>query len=335
MNFTIDSVVGFDLGGTKSKIWVKGEEEIESTSNQKLSQANEKTILDFLKQQLNNENIKAVGIALPCTMVPHKRDDGTKDRKILATVTKFATLTQEEHEGALKDIAKRWGKKLGKSVFILNDGEAAAIDVFNHPQIQNSKEKLENIMVVTLGTSIGVGFIFNGKPYIGPYPSRASHIILEPNGDWCIGENHKGCWKILAGIGYREKLALNMGFKFEDGDGNIKAADTENIAKIAKNEEDSRNAKAKLYFRFYAENVARGIATIISAIPVECVVIAGGVAEAEEILMAPLNERLQRGDLLDPDLAPLIKVIKVDNFSVAHGAQIYAFEESIKQDNYI
>ncbi len=169
----------------------------------------------------------------------------------------------------------------------------------------------------------GVGFIFGGLPYIGPYTSRASHIILDPGGDWCINENHRGCWKTLAGIDSRKKLAFNMGFK--DPNNDTLGMDSQEIAILA----EQGSKKAGLYFKYYAENVAKGIATIISAVPVECVVIAGGVAKAGDVLMKPLKERLHRGDWLDPDLAPLIKFMNVADFSVAHGAQLYAYNKFV------
>jgi len=317
MTISMDTAVGIDLGGTNAKMYIHDEKIIDTEGNV-LSHSDETIILEILNNALSPlTNIKTAGIALPCTMVPH-----AGDRKILNTVLKFSALTKEKHNGILNQMAKKWGEKLNiENVLILNDGEAAAIDVYFNPNIP---KKYKNIMVVTLGTSIGVGFIFGGQPYIGPYPSRASHIILDPEGDWCLNENHRGCWKTLAGIDFRKKLALNMGLK-NPKDENL-AMDTREIADLA----EKGFKKAKLYFKYYAENVARGIATIISAVPVECVVIAGGVANAGDVLMEPLKERLQQGDLLDPDLAPLIEFINVPDFSVAHGAQIYAFNKLVK-----
>jgi glucokinase len=166
-----------------------------------------------------------------------------------------------------------------------------------------------------------VGFIFNGEPYIGPYPSRASHIVLDPAGAWCITENHRGCWKTIADEKARSALALNMGFR--DAEDETRGMDSKLIAAEARN----GSKKAQLFFKCYAESVARGIATIISAVPVQCVVIAGGVANAGALLTEPLKERLQRGDLLDPDLAPLIDIVRAAKVSVAYGAQVYALRK--------
>ena len=316
MTSEIASVIAFDLGGTNNKMWFDNREAL-LPSEKSLADADEDTILESLKHWIGNkEQIRVVGIALPCTMLPEKGD-----RKILSTSTKFASLAGGKHQGVVGEMEKSWERELKRKVSILNDGEAASIDVFAHLQNHYPDKNYKNVMVVTLGTSIGVGFVFNGNPYVGPYPSRSSHIILDPMGDWCVKENHRGCWKTLAGDKARRDLALNMGF--EDQENKTLGMDSKPIADKAR----SGSKKAQLYFKIYAERVARGIATIISAVPVECVVIAGGVAKAGQVLIDPLKERLERGDLLDPDLAPLIDVIQVDSFSVAHGAQIYAFHQ--------
>ena len=318
MTDDINSVLAFDLGGTYSKIWCDNKE-TELPSQESLSEAAEPMVLKSLRTWITEwkPNAVAVGIALPCTMVPIQND-----RRILGTSTKFARIAEGKHNGIIGAIEKAWERKLRRKVSILNDGEAAAIDVFD--RLQNKQNKnYRHVMVVTLGTSIGVGFIFNGKPYIGPYPSRASHIVLDPNGNWCISENHRGCWKTIAGEKARRSLALNMGFR--DPKDATRGMDSKLIAAEAKR----GSKKARLYFNYYAEGVARGIATIISAVPVQCVVIAGGVANAEDILTEPLKERLERGDILDPDLAPLIEIVRVEEFSVAHGAQIYPYQAPI------
>jgi predicted NBD/HSP70 family sugar kinase len=312
MDNDINSLLAFDLGGTYSKVWCDNREH-QVTAQRSLSEADETVVIETLRNWINElkPNALAVGISLPCAMVPAKND-----RRILETSTKFGKVAKGKHGGVIAAVEEAWQCELGRRVHILNDGEAAAIDVFE--KVRSSG--YDHVMVVTLGTSIGVGFIFNGKPYIGPYPSRASHILLDPAGTWCMDENHRGCWKTLAGEKARRSLALNMGFK--DKTNEAQGMESEEIADMARN----GSKKALLYFKNYAESVARGIATIVSAVPVQCVVVAGGVGNAREILTEPLRERLYRGDLLDPDLAPLIDVVQVESFSVAHGAQVYAHQ---------
>lgn len=77
--------------------------------------------------------------------------------------------------------------------------------------------------------------------------------------------------------------------------------------------------------------LSTSITAIINAVPVECVAVAGGVAKAKAILMDPLKERIYRGDWFDPDLAPLIDVINLSEFSVAHGAKSYALRQQHPQ----
>lgn len=322
----IEDVVGFDMGGQRTKIKF-GSCKTTQEHCQTLSEKDEKAILDFLNKHVKSPGgkFRSVGIALACTMAPHGEDD----RQILESSTKFSRLAgkETEHKGVISDLEKSWERELGIKVFILNDGEAASLAVYRSLK-DKYKDLYRNLMVVTLGKSIGIGFVFNGKHYIGPYTSRASHIVLDPVGDWCIGENHRGCWKTLAGHVARKKLALDMGFKEKDRDEGMESKDIYELARAK-----DGNRKAILFFDFYAERVARGIATIASAVPIYCVVIAGGVANAGCILMNPLKNRLRRGDLFDPDIAGSIgiKTAKAvcnspEQISVAYGAQLYALE---------
>lgn len=330
----ISYVVGFDLGGTGSKKRFRCQttEEVYQGLEEKyreLPTKDEETILNFLKERLppSCDQFKVIGIALACTMVPK----GANDRRIPESSTKFYRLAEEEteHKGVIRTLEKYWKNRLGTEVFILNDGEATSLAVYE--SLRNEyKDKYKNVMVVTLGKSIGVGFVFNGKHYIGPYTSRASHIILDPLGDWCVGENHRRCWKTLAGHDARKKLALNMGFHCINEKGEKEGKESKDIYELAKQE----NKKASLFFEFYAERVAKGIGTIAGAVPIQCVVIAGGVANAKDILMDPLKKRLRRGDLLDPDIAHLLKIKTLEEVtdprkevSGAYGAQLYALKK--------
>jgi predicted NBD/HSP70 family sugar kinase len=312
-DYKAKAVVGFDLGGTNCKTWFDNEEVIISEDD--LSKANEQILLELIKKWMRyKEDVVAVGIALSCTLVPEQ-----KDRRILPTSTKFARLAYGAHRGVIGAIEAAWSKELGASVSFLNDGEAAAIDVFVRFKKRLGAEDYGNMVIVTLGTSIGVGFIFNGRPYIGPYASRASHILLDPAGVWCANEGHRGCWKTLVGDQARTDLAFNMGLTTDK----TKMVDVKYLADKAR--DDSK--RAQLFFKILAENIAKGIATIVNIVPVQCVVISGGIGKAGEILMEPLRERLSRGDLIDPDLAPRLNIIQDDSHSVAHGAQIYAAQK--------
>lgn len=303
-------IVGVDFGGTRTKVgfgkilWLF----IPCTFKEKKPE----DILEFLGR-LYTPKVQAFGIALACTMVPGG-EICKGERRVSKYSTKFASLSQVEN-GTIREIQEFWSEELRVPVFILNDGEAAAIAEYQALKRCQEKEECRytDVLVITLGTSIGAGFIFRGEPYIGPYTSRASHIILDPCGKWCIGENHKGCWKTLAGRDALLDLAKNMGYQ----------VDPERITEMA--QEGDR--KARLFYELYAERVARGIATIAGAVPFKCVIIGGGIAEAGDVLFDSIRERLEKGDLLDPEIGSALKILTAQSReSVVAGVQLYAEE---------
>jgi glucokinase len=81
-----------------------------------------------------------------------------------------------------------------------------------------------DFICVTLGTGIGGGFIFAGKPYRGAHGGAAEigHLVVDPDGPLC-GCGRHGCWEQFAsglalermaveGIGDRDESALTEHF---------------------------------------------------------------------------------------------------------------------------
>ena len=299
---TTKSTLGVDFGGTGTKVRF-GEE---FKSYESFENETEDKIIQFLQDAVSSsdQGFQALGVALACTMVPAIESTFRKRRRISKHSTKFANLSQFENIDILEE---RWSNKLHLPVFILNDGEAAAIAEHEVGAAQG----YNNVMVMTLGTSIGVGFIFDGNLHIGSYTSRASHILLDPNEEWCIGENHRGCWKVLASKDSLEKLAKKMGLPPD-------------AVKVTAMAEDN-NMKARLCYEYYAEKVAIGIANIVGAVPIDCVVIGGGIAQAGDLLLQPLKERLRKGNLLDHFVASALEIRRAEcPEPVVLGAQLYA-----------
>ena len=298
--------MGVDFGGTHTAVgfgeilWLHLPYSYENKDEQE--------IIQFLKKICGSLTVRALGIALACTLVPV--DSKMQERRISKYSTKFSSLSKIK-EGNINMIQDVWKEKLGVPVFILNDSEAAAIAEHR----KGGGRCSDNVLVLTLGTSIGAGFIFHGKLLVGPYSRRASHIILDPEGEWCKGENHKGCWKTLAGRDAFSELAGNMGFP----------KDSKEISEKAQ----EGDPKVQLFYKYYAERVAAGIANIVGAVPFERIVIGGGIARAGDVFFAPLKERLERGDLLDSAIAAALvsRIVPAElREPVVTGACLYAEE---------
>ena len=176
--------VGIDLGGTTTKIW-SSRNETSTAHLSNLSGADETEILGFIRSLLDAEaENSVVGIALPCTMVGR----GVQ-RRIIPTTSKFQQLTVGKAHGSVPALEQEWSRSLQREIFLCHDAEAACADVLA-TLLTSRSTGYRDIVVITLGTSLGMGLIFNGKVHLGPYKSNASHILLENDGVQCLGENH-------------------------------------------------------------------------------------------------------------------------------------------------
>ena len=305
-----DNYVGADLGGTNGQFWYRGKIERVQYDGEftDLALKDRKTVISFVTENLNRlgagHDSKAVGLALSCRMI---RDAASDGRSIPSANSKFASLT-----GSIQDLEHELSATWSTTVSIMNDAEAMAASVSWY-----NKRLWQNLLVVTLGTSIGVSFVFGGRPFLGPYTSVASHLILEPDGEPCDFDNHRGCWKTLVGSTARLKLAEQIGLHDASG-----SWDSKRIAEV--HSDPTWQTTVERFFEVYAERVARGIAIIASAVPVDCAVLTGGVARAGDLLLAPLRKRLRQGDLLPDSIAGCLQVECEPRATAAHGAAIVA-----------
>jgi predicted NBD/HSP70 family sugar kinase/beta-phosphoglucomutase-like phosphatase (HAD superfamily) len=301
--FSEPITVGIDFGGTHTTVGFG--EILWLYFPRSFKEEDPEEIVHFLKKMCGFPMVHALGIGLATTFVPAQKK---MERRVWEHSSKFKKLSTIKN-GYFSEIQDVWTKEVGVPVIILNDGEAAALAEHR----KGGGRGHNNIMVMTLGTSIGVGFIFHGVLHIGPYSSRASHIILDPQGEWDTGENHRGCWKTLAGRDAFYKLAEKMGLP----------SDPREITKKAQ----KGDRKAQSFYEIYAEGVARGIANIVRPVSLECVVIGGGIAQAGDVLFDPLRARLKKGDLLDNSIASVLRVVPGQcEEPVVVGAQLYAEE---------
>jgi predicted NBD/HSP70 family sugar kinase/beta-phosphoglucomutase-like phosphatase (HAD superfamily) len=301
--FSEPITVGIDFGGTHTTVGFG--EILWLYFPRSFKEEDPEEIVHFLKKMCGFPMVHALGIGLATTFVPAQKK---MERRVWEHSSKFKKLSTIKN-GYFSEIQDVWTKEVGVPVIILNDGEAAALAEHR----KGGGRGHNNIMVMTLGTSIGVGFIFHGVLHIGPYSSRASHIILDPHGEWDTGENHQGCWKTLAGRDAFYKLAEKMGLP----------SDPREITKKAQ----KGDRKAQSFYEIYAEGVARGIANIVRPVSLECVVIGGGIAQAGDVLFDPLRARLKKGDLLDNSIASVLRVVPGQcEEPVVVGAQLYAEE---------
>jgi glucokinase len=105
------------------------------------------------------------------------------------------------------DLAGMLAVELGAPVVIDNDAVAWALGE-NH---FGSGRECERLLVVTLGTGIGVAFLDHGRPYRdreGQHP-ECGHLPVDPSGPHCYC-GLVGCWEMVASRGSLEDRAREV-----------------------------------------------------------------------------------------------------------------------------
>ena len=152
--------------------------------------------------------------------------------------------------------------KLSRPVWIDNDANVAAMA----EGIWGVAQGRKNFLVVTLGTGVGTGIIVDGKLLIGGngIAGEGGHLVIIPNGRpcGCGGKGHLEAYASATGI---EKTAIEVigeklsskevGLRFKSGD-----------------------SKAHKVIDMTAQYLGQGLATMVSILAPEMVVLAGGVS---------------------------------------------------------
>lgn len=203
-------------------------------------------------------------------------------------------------------LGERLSKQLGVPVFLGNDADCAALGEVT----AGAASAYTSALMITLGTGVGGGIIFNKKIFRGctNVGTEPGHIPLIMGGAVC-GCGQKGCYEAYASCSalirmtkeeiaaHPESLLWEMCGKDPDRvDG--KTAFTAAAAgdKVA----------GELVAR-YTRYVAAGIAGLINVYRPEIIIIGGGVSNQGDALLIPLNKYIREfsygGGLIEPPRA--------------------------------
>jgi glucokinase len=181
----------------------------------------------------------------------------------------------------------------GRVVVVDNDAAVATLGEVTYGAAVGRRD----VLLVTLGTGIGGGFLFDGRMYRGAhnFGAEIGHFTVDPAGPLCAcGE--RGHWESIAsgsalGRMARELVAKGGGSALVAAAGGDPGAVTGTHVGTAAAQGD---ADARSLLVQYAENVALGLAGLANILDPECIVIAGGLVELGPLLFGPLREAFGR-----------------------------------------
>jgi glucokinase len=258
--------LGVDVGGTKILAGVVDREgRVERREERRTDCSSQDLLLEQLDtviEGLLGDDVAALGLGLPSTI----------DQRIGRAVSSVHIPLQNV------DIRDRMAERFGLPVGIDNDANAAAIAEWQLGAGRGSSY----VVLLTLGTGIGGGLILDGKPYRGWSGAAAElgHIVLAYGGPPC----GQGC----SGHGHFEALAAG---KVADEAGRRRfgeGADARRLLREARaGDEGAVEDLAEIGRRLGA-----GLGSLVNIFDPEVIVLGGGFAEADELVLAPARETI-------------------------------------------
>ncbi len=260
-------IMAIDIGGTQIKYGVLNPSGQFVSSFPRIYSTPETNLvpeLNSLIQEIQkNSPLKAVGISIAANV----GRDGT-----VFHATNLPISTPIE-------LGKMLTESLGIPVKIENDGNCAALAVSKSPGIPEK----DTFVVLTLGTGVGGGIIYNGELMESGTGAVAElgHIVVDPAGPLC-GCGKQGCLEAFIGEPalverYNRKAARQLHSTLE-------------ISRLLEREDKGALDVA----RFAGEILGRGMAIISDIIAPRSFYVAGGVAGLGVPFLTATKESLGR-----------------------------------------
>jgi len=299
--------IGVDIGGTNTKYVLAKEDGTVLSSYKKttpISSDNKKKIeelmVDNLKEFLNTDSAKkaiagasesspVAGIGIGIAGLIDRRSG-----KIIQSPNMSAL-----NGVPLKDIFE---KEFSLPVVIAND---ANIYAYGEKWVGAGKD-YDNFAVITLGTGLGGGLIYNGELYEGPM--EIGHMVIVPSGRYCTCGSY-GCLESYAS---GRSIVDNVVTALEKGtesllsqccDGNIYKIDPEIVFTTAL-EGDNLSREV---FRELGQFLGIGISNLMNILDLEAIIIGGGLIGAWDLFIEKLNKEASKRAFKPLSSVPVIK----------------------------
>ena len=206
--------------------------------------------------------------------------------------------------------------RLGLPCRLSNDANCAALA----ETVAGAAVGCRNMVLVTLGTGVGVGIVSDGKLLegVGGTGAEAGHAILVLDGEPCTC-GRKGCWEAYGSAtalirqGRRAALAHPESPLARCGDA-LTAKDVFDAA-------DGGDETAQAVLAQYYVYVAAGVTDLVNILGPEMVLIGGGISRQGERLLSPVREYVAANCFGGHDrLPPVIEAARLGNEAGIIGA---------------
>lgn len=266
-------IAGIDIGGTSTKIGlVDGDRVVARERISTTGHADEQAFADALVAAVHallhahKAEASAIGVGAP----NGNQHTGTIDRAPNLPWPQDVPL------------ARMLSERTGLPCTLGNDANAAALGEWRY----GAGRGCTDLLVVTLGTGLGSGFIVNGQLLLGPFGNAGElgHTTVVMDGRPCTC-GRRGCLEAYVSIRGMRATYQELG----EDPGILEQAGVLPIATAALN----GDASALQTFRDTARWLAVGLANAVAIAPPQRIVLFGGIARNGDLLMAPLRTRFE------------------------------------------
>jgi len=255
-----DLAIGVDVGGTKCLALVLRGDTVIDESRRETPSADRLAdhLIDMVSaiEERLGCRVPVLGVGAPGLVTP----DG-----VVRASPNLRDAADVALGKRLRDVG-RW------RVHVENDATAAAYAEWATGVARGSR----HVMMVTLGTGIGGGYVVDGKVHRGAngFAGEIGHMVIVANGTPCpCGK--RGCWER-----YASGSALRQFSGGEDGEVVARRA--------ARGDSDSLSV-----MQTFADWVALGLANLVNAFDPEVIVLGGGVVESADMFLPIVKDRLR------------------------------------------
>ncbi|HBE40210.1 MAG TPA: glucokinase [Bacteroidales bacterium] len=195
-------------------------------------------------------------------------------------------------------------KKIDVPVIVTNDANAAAMG----EMIFGGAKNMKDFIVLTLGTGLGSGIVVNGQMVYGHtgFAGELGHTTVVQGGRAC-GCGRKGCYETYASASGLVRTVLLLLSEMREDSILRDISPSELTAKKIAEAASGKDPVALKAMDYTAEKLAFGIYNAIGFSSPEAVFLFGGLANAGEILFAPVRKYVEQN--VQPIFRGTVKIL--------------------------
>ena len=198
-----------------------------------------------------------------------------------------------------------WSVELNRDIKVVNDAHSACLAEYE----SFYKGKINNMLLLTLGTGVGGAAILDGKLFQGSI-QRAGHFGH-------ITVDHMGATTMTSMVGSLEYVIGNFSVEVRTY-GKFKS--TKDLVTAYKN----NDPLASYWWLSSVQKLATGLASLINAFSPDLIILGGGIVEANDALFNPLDEFMSLYEWRPDNHQVRIEKANYANYAGAVGAAFFA-----------